>query len=392
MPIPFFPTLADTIDQHLKLKPTGEYRVRFERRQDRDFDAAARDNRSDLLQRIRVGADWHLGSLWSGSVQYQYSHDLVQTPRRNFSDDGSYLMLLEAKWKHKGRTVTVGRQKINFGSDRLVAVSDWSNTSRSFDGLRYQDSKWDAFAVRIGAQQDPPPNARIVGAGHKWRHGTTALIFKRDSVAAGAVNLWTLDHMMSGKLGTWSWDGELALQTGRNLGLDHEAWAMHLGAGTSLSKASQVYVELNAASGGSTPTKVRTFDALFGSNHKFYGIMDLFGLRNINQWQATITHSLGGGKELKLRSSYNTLRDNRDFWYASSGRPNNGPNGAFRDVSGSSGNEIGWEFDLEGFWKLDARQTLGAGIGCFVPGRFIKSQTNQSRTQVFFYASYTFRY
>ncbi|MBV6457111.1 MAG: hypothetical protein HONBIEJF_00218 [Fimbriimonadaceae bacterium] len=393
MPITLLLGLSGAVDTHqLKLKPVGEYRVRFERRQDRDFDDATADNRSDLLQRFRIGLDWQSGPLWSGSAQYQYAHGLVHTPRRNFSDDSSLLFVLDARWKHKDRTVTAGRQKMSFGSERLVATSDWGNASRTFDGLRYQDSAWDIFGARIGAQQDPPPNARIFGAGHKWRYGMTALLFKRDSVPAGQTNVWTLDHIMSGKLGMWAWDGEVALQTGRTLGLDHEAWALHVGAGTPLTKATQVYVEWNAASGGSTPTKVRTFDALYGSNHKFYGIMDLFGLRNLNQFQATLTHSLGKGKEVKLRGSYNTLRDNRDFWYASSGRPNNGAAGAFRDITGGSGNEIGWEFDVEGSWKLDNRQTLAGGIGFLVPGRFVRAQTKQSRTQIFFFASYTFRY
>lgn len=370
----------------------AEARLRFERRLDRDFNRASSDNRSDLFQRYRVGLRWKPEGPWSGVVQYQYAHNQAWTRTRNGSDESSDLFLANVQWQKDGKTVTAGRQRIILGSERLIGALEWVNTARTFDAVRYQDASWDLFAGRIGVQSPLPGSARLGAASYRSKWGQTSLIFKHDKSSAGSVDLWTLAHAYRKMYGEIEFDFEGAYQFGSNLGRTHQAWAYHLQVAKNLDPKTNIQLEWNSASGGPSTGTSRTFDNLYPTNHKFYGVMDLFAWRNMNQLQLTVTHKPRKDLDLKGRLSTAWLQDARDAWYSAGGRPNVGPSGAFRDATGNSGRNVGWEFDLEANWRRNARESVSAGLGIFNPGGFVKKLANDGRAQVFFYLQYGIRF
>ncbi|MCE9558923.1 MAG: alginate export family protein, partial [Armatimonadetes bacterium] len=246
-------TVQDALHQHLTIE--SEYRLRYERRLDRDFNETTRDNRSDAFQRIRVGARYKDKGPWSGFAQYQYAHGEGWTSTKNGSDESSDLLQLYAQRQTKSDKITIGRQKINLGTERLIGSLEWVNRSRSFDAIRFQTALWDVFVGRIAVQNAQPQKLHIGAVSYASKIGASSLIHKQQSTTAGNVNIITLDHSMKQNAGTVELDFEAAVQFGRNLGKDQEAWALHLGATKKLSANAKLMAEWNSASGGGSATK-----------------------------------------------------------------------------------------------------------------------------------------
>lgn len=393
MPIPlpaglFFASQANK--QVLQLET--EARVRFERRLDRDFSANRADDRSDLHQRYRIGVRWKPRPGLVGFLQYQYAHTSMRTSAFNASDESSDVLQANLQFSEGNRSLTLGRQRTNLGSERLIGSAEWNNVTRAFDGIHYRDPKWELFAARVGVQQPLPGEARLAAATHRWAYGETSLIFKHDAPATGSIDLWTLTHSYRTNWGSSTFEGEFAYQFGKNLGRNHQAWAYHLQVSRPLAPKWTGSIEWNSASGGGATGTSRTFDNLYPSNRKFFGVNDMLTWRNVDHLQVTATYKPREDLQILGRLSTSWLHDRTDAWYAASGRPNQGPSGPLWDPSGNSGRHLGWEVDLEGSWRRNQREALAAGVGLFVPGQFVRRLVTNPRSQVFVYAQYAIKF
>lgn len=366
-PLPMQPILLD-------LKPYLDYRFRAERRLDRDFFAPANDNRTDAFNRFRVGVEWKSGKNWSGDVQYQLAHDEYWKVGKTASDESSDLNLAYAKYKDSNVEVTLGRQKINIGSERLIGALEWSMTGRAFDGVRVKTGRWDTYAFKVGVAYPKPGRTRVAGTSYTSPYGLSSLIFKHDNQGGPSADLWTLSHFWQGKWDKWTAEAEAAVQAGHTPSKRLSAWAFHGGAGYAFTKATKGFVEFNAASGGGNADTSYTFDNLLPTNHKFYGSMDLQSWRNMNEIAFGVEHQCN--TKLNLKASWHSfsLRDPSDGWYGAGGGVNQGPNGAYLDATGMSGRNLGSEIDLDVAYKYNPRTTVSAGFGLFSPGSFVKSR------------------
>ena len=366
--------------QHIQLeiKPYLDYRLRVERRLDRDFFAPQNDNRTDAFNRFRVGVEWKSGKNWSGDVQYQLAHDEYWKVGKTASDESSDLNLAYAKYKDTKVEVTLGRQKINIGSERLIGALEWSMTGRAFDGVRVKSGRWDAYAFKVGVAYPKPGRTRIAGTSYFSPYGLSSLIFKHDDQGGPSADNWTLSHLWQAKWDKWSAEGEAALQTGHTPTKQLRAWAFHGGVGYGFTKATKAFVEFNAASGGGNTDTSFTFDNLLPTNHKFYGSMDLQSWRNMNEVVLGIEHQCN--PKLNLKASWHafSLRDASDGWYGAGGALNQGPNGPYIDPTGLSGRNVGSEIDLDATYKYNPRTTISAGFGLFSPGSFVKARNGGS--------------
>lgn len=381
------PIMLPPQEDQFTWKVSGEYRIRYERRIDRDFKSSTRDNDSTLFQRGRATLDWKYGENLSGTIQYQYAHGLFWKPTKTSSDENSNITQLNVKFKAPEGTWTVGRQKVIVGSERLVGAGEWTNVGRSFDGVRFQTKDWDAFAVRVGHSDPWPPNARLVGIGHSWKNGgTTNVLYKADADATGKVNLTTLDHAQTWKTKDFDIDAEAAYQFGKTKGKDHTAWAVHFGASHAFNKDSKLALELNSASGGGGTNSTHTFDNLYPTNHKFFGIMDLFAWKNNTNIIGTFTTKTGPNVEFKTRLIGAWLNDKKDAWYGASGKA------GLKDANGNSGRFLGNEVDFEFTWKRNANESLMVGYGFFAPGGFVKKVTAENTTQHFGHVQYLIKF
>jgi hypothetical protein len=359
--------------QDISVNPYFEVRERVERRLNRDFDSDIPDDRSDLLSRWRLGAELDLRHGWRAEAQVQFAHDLVWTPQRNFSLDHTSLSLAYVDGPTPVGRLTVGRQKIAIGSQRLVGPLEWANVPRSFDAARVRTPELDVFAASIGVARPRPEDARIAGVSHRSPAGLTNLFYKHDAHADGDIDVWTLNHWANRTAGPWMLNFEGALQGGKTRGKDHEAWALHARAGYRVDPRTTFHLEANAASGGETATTVRTFDNLYPTNHPFYGIMDLQSWRNMRELSVGMEHRVRPNVLLRATAHRFWLQDPRDAWYGAGGAPNRHAGGIFRDPTGLSGRHVGDELDLESVWTLDRRTTVSAGIAVFLPGTFVRN-------------------
>lgn len=391
--IPLLPVATADSPAQFNHKVEIETRTRLERRLDRDFDAVFNDNRTDLLSRVRVGVNWTYGKNVSGVVQYQYAHDLAFTSRRNFSTENSDLFQANVKFARNKESVTVGRQRIAVGSERLIGALDWVNTGRTFDAIRYQTPQLDVFAGRIGVAIPRPRDARIAAGFVKTAPATYGLIFKHDESTTGDIDLFTFTTAYRrplGKLTELEFEG--AYQWGRNQGRDHDAWAIHAQINQKVNPRITAFAEWNAASGGGDAGTNRTFDNLYPTNHKFYGLMDLHAWRNLDMLALGLTYKARPDMDVKLRYATSRLRDPSDSWYAAGGAPNRWVGGAFRDPSGQSGRHLGEEFDVEWVYRASSTRQVSAGIGWFKPGSFVRNVSGASRTQVYGFVQYSVRF
>lgn len=377
----------------LKVSPYLDVRIRYERRLDRDFFEPKADNRSDFLTRCRPGVKLQYGKEWSGEFQYQLAHDEILRPGLTMSDEASDLNLAFVKFKDKNYEVTFGRQKINIGSERLIGSLEWAMVGRSFDGVRVTTKNWDAFAFKVGVAAPMPRKTKIVGGTYSSSLGLSSLIFKSDDQPAFPTDHWTLSHLYQKQFGKWAYDAEAAVQAGHMSGKKLQAWALHLAATYSFNKTTKGFLEFNAASGGSNADNVYTFDNLLPTNHKFYGSMDLQAWKNMQEIAFGVEHKFDAKLSGKANYRVFSLRDASDAWYGAGGGPNSGGLGTFVDPTGTSGRDIGNEFNLEFNYKQSATTTFSGGFGIFSPGGFVKKLNGGSaNTQYWFYLMTQFKF
>ncbi|MBS1705151.1 MAG: alginate export family protein [Armatimonadetes bacterium] len=373
-------------------KISGDYRSRYERRIERDFTGAHRDSEANLLQRARVTFDWKSKSGVSATAQYQYAHSLMWRPTLNKSDENSQLTLLNAKSTNSEGVWTVGRQRINLNDERLVGSSDWTNVGRSFDAVRFQSKRFSAFAAKLGTADAHSRNARLIGLSADSNLGSTNFLYKADNDGSGDVRIYTLDQVARVNLGKGVLQAEAAVQTGRNKGKNHSAWAYHVGYDLPVTPKLNVLLEMNSASGGTSGSTVRTFDNLYPTNHKFFGVMDLMSWKNINHTMVTVNYKATKNMDMKVRLATATLRDPKDYWYAANGKPNTSNGSGLRDLTGVAGRNLGNEADFELVYRRTSTDTISAGVAMFLPGHFVKSLAGDGKTQKFLYVQYAVRF
>ena len=378
-------THLDSQAIELHIKPFLEIRERYERKIDRDFQRNSRDNRSDFLTRIRVGANLKMGKL-SGKLTYQYSHNLAQTPARNFSTERSDL----AEAYIKAGAWTFGRQRIAIGSQRVVGESQWHNVSQSFDGVRFEAGRDTAFAFRQGTLPTPSKRLFFAGAARKDQTGVSMLLYKSDRgkqrftlAREGAIKV--VQNVTLEYIG--------AVQAGSESGKQVRAWAGYARATRAIQPRLDGFVEINAASGGRSGGTIRTYDQGFATGHDRLGLLDTTGWQNILQFGFGLKAKLGAKDTLKFQAHHLQLLDAKDAWYGVGGGANARVGGTYLDATGAAGKQVGHEWDLDYQRKMDANTTLQVGVGIFAPGRFVKTlQAGPHRHHVFGYIQFSKRF
>lgn len=415
----------------------GQFRVRYDAKENagsfpnRDF-LGGFDNSNDYLQfRSKVHLGYQPTPWLAAYVEGRDSHvigDRRATPETDTFDlHQAYLRLGDPK--QFPLSLKLGRQELSYGDERFLGVSDWSNFGRSFDAAKVRwehPSFWvDAFTGRqVIALDDTFNHAND----YDWLSGvylgtrelapfqdTEVFVLTRD-VAAGSptaitptlggpgprdvLTAGTRWKSVPGRLGPWDYLFEFAGQTGSlNLGgrrQTQDSFSANFTLGYSWKEtwgAPRLAAGYDFASGDENPADGAngTFEPLFGTNHKLYGVMDLFGPRN--------THIPRAGFSLKPAKGLTVAVDWLGFWlvetadylYPETGgaRTQNGY-GRHLDFSPQIGNEI----DVLAAWQPLAWGQVQAGYGHFFPGTYLRQTAALGRHPVeeadWFYVSATF--
>ena len=298
-----------------------------------------------------------------------------------------YLQLV-APWRGNEVGLRAGRQEIALGNERLVGAVNWSNTGRTFDGARVSlapsgaagADRWSATAFaavmeengrRFGvttATATPAPDHLVVGAyasrgapgapgadltvlydgGARYRsysdaHRTTADARLRAPLPF-AFRVELEGAVQTGVQAFVPVTGSPATQSVR-------AWlaaariAHAIGRGTATAG-------VDLLSGDDSPTDARysAFSTMFGTNHPFYGLLDVIGD------PATTTKDRG------LRDVFVSAGHPITSWLA--------PRGELHRFTLATGAErrLGAEADLVAPFRLAAGTTLELGYALFRAG------------------------
>ncbi|MCG8650006.1 MAG: alginate export family protein, partial [Pirellulales bacterium] len=302
-----------------------------------------------------------------------------------------------------------------YGAQRLVSPLDWANTRRTFDGGRflYKGDTWnvDGFFVH--------PVNRNAANESKIDDTNEAVDFwglyaSRDDLSIGNVEVYYLGlvndllnfdyHTLGSRLtgttaGGTMYEVESGYQFGSNSnGSDHSATFFTAGLGRKLEICTRcgewnpiVWAWYDFASGEDDPTQVARgddgFDHLFPLAHKYNGLMDLFGRRNLNDVNFQfITPLLGPKVKLLLWYHYFFL-DERTTPYGVTLAPFNPAN-----VAGDR--ELGHELDVLFNVTVTPRTSMLLGYSYFSAGDYYDTTagvpTNQDAQ--FFYMQYQTRF
>lgn len=354
-------------------------RLRLEGRTNRDFDRRTGDGRAQLLQRTRVGVryrpdpQWDLRFMLQDSRNWDHSHPPADEAELEVQEAwGSYAGLADGKLK-----LTVGRQPLSYGNQRLLGAFEWSNVARRFDALKVTwnagPAVLDGFVAELGSSPGTTTvNGELWGLYSVWpklwgARGEAYGLWLHDPSSA-TTNIVTLGGRRSASVGPWTYDLEGAVQVG-----DVTAFAAALEGGRRLGSF-EVRGGYNVASGDSSPGVggSHTFANLFPTNHLYYGYLDYQSWRNLHNLHARVRVPTRG--YVRAEAVYNAfwLFDSRDFWYGAAGAPMRGSFGPFRDPAGAAGTQVGQELDVVISIGSGPRGGFEFGYGHFWPGGFIR--------------------
>ncbi len=419
-----------------------------------DVDALTDD--SWLLQRFRIGVAVKPVSWLKLYVQGQDSREAysdrpnVPTVLGSEGDDAfdlrqAYIQLGDPK----GFTLTVGRQLLSYGDERLIGSFDWNNIGRTFDAVkaRYAAEKWslDAFASTVVVPKRHMFNQSDAFNGNETNRGqifsglyfsTTALSFQTTDLyilhlhedtnasylptATGNTDFATFGFRIKSKPGVFhheaeispsadgkstvpasksapklvgfNYDAEAAFQTGEQRGLDLTAYAIHAGAGYTFDApwTPRLGIEGNYGSGDNDPTdgSSETFQNLFPTNHKFYGYMDVFSWQNMKELAAQL--KLQPAKTVTVQLDYHAfwLASTDDVWYRANGIT---PVRALTPAARNADSFAGSEADVTVTWNVRKWASVQVGYSLFFAGQYL-SDTGADSDADFGYVQTTFNF
>lgn len=384
------------------------YRLRLEVRDNGDLDSGRPDTSLMALQRVRIGLDLHhaewlqvlaelqdsraLG-MGNGSVVYSGNADLHQ----------AFLRLTIARLL----TLTLGRQMIDLGDQRLVGSLEWSNVGRVFDALRIGVShgmgSLDVFAAVFtpesggnllrgtwfaGIHSTLELRSRAV----VWDHYVLGLFDTEGALPQGTVRdpgadagpgpereIVTVGTRLAlsgrGLASTF----EVAYQTGYHFvghepgaaTVFHDAYALHGDVQYTFQAplSPAIRIEVNHASGNRDDASRHwsRFDNLFPTNHGHYGALDLAS------WSAILDASAGlsfsPARDVRIRADYWILLRGspHDGWFGASGAELAPAPDPLNPTAHDTDLLLGHEVDLLLKAAVNAHLAIQAGMGVFVP-------------------------
>jgi hypothetical protein len=383
------------------LRLSGEYRIRAEGYEGASY--TPENNQGYLLSRLHLNMDLKV-SWFRVFAQMEDARPLGNDaiPKASPYKDSADLhqAFVELGNMTSGRfSVRAGRQELIFGDQRVLGSANWLNTPRTFDAVRaavnFGKIRVDAFSASVVNPVNGVFDHHKAGDDIHGLYGTISKVLPGATIepyifwrlARGLVteegtpgrrDTKTLAIRVSRKAGNGpDYTGHFLRQYG-NIGADTvSAYAFNLAAGYTLKNAPlqpRVFVDWAYASGDKNARDGRnnTFDQLYPSGHGLYGIVDLFGWRNLSDVKTGV--EIKPWKKTQLSAVTNSLY----LANAHDGLYNGAGNLVVRKADGSAGTHIGQELEGTGSYAFTRFLSAGAGYGHLFPGHFIKSATKGS--------------
>lgn len=371
----------------LTLDVGGQYRARYHHEQNmRGLGLTGRDDRF-LLHRSRLFANAQLGERFRVYAEYidavsNYEDFAPRPIEENRSDVLNGFIdarLLEAcdgsLWAR------AGRQELLYGDQRAISPLDWANTRRTFDGAKvfWRGEQWDADAFWT---RPVPPDARnfdnpdlsqeFLGLYTTYKgleRGPLDLYFLRYAEYSGApdFDFNTFGARRRGELNNWLWDLEGAYQFGNFGAADASSGFFTCGGGRRFEAPWNPTLWLYYDWAEGDETQGAGYHHLFPLGHRYLGFMDLFGRRNIEDFNVLLTAA--PREKITLQAWWHV------FWLQRGDDiPYNvlmGPSPAIGTPIVPGGSRyLGQELDLLAAWALHPRMELQLGYSYFWSGEW----------------------
>lgn len=308
-----------------------------------------------------------------------------------------------------------GRQEIALGAQRYVSPLDWANTRRTFDGgrLMYTGSDWniDGFwlapTIRDFRDFDESnENAALYGvyATNKslFDNGTLDLYWLAfDNENAGAQGFFfdSLGARYNGKLGGLLFETEGAYQFGQNTdGTDHDGGFFMAGLGKAFTEHSckpTAWVYFDWASGDDEQAAGKGHHHFQPLAHKYNGFMDLYGRRNLIDFNIFSTLQIAPKVKAVLWYHNFWLENENDTPYSVTMAPQQA---GVTPTDSHLGNELDFVLQL----GITPRSGLALGYSRFWAGEYYNSPglltadgaplTQDNASANFFWAQYTLNF
>ncbi len=363
------PLVAQDAETYPAFRFDGQLRLRGEA----DHRTVGVDPDFATLSRIRGGVEANLMDWIRVSLQLQDAR-AWGSELNTLTDAGADHFDLHQGYVELGRseafTARLGRQEFALADERLVGAVGWSNTGRSFDGVRLlgeaSGTTWTLFWYNVAERDsllvvgvDPQLNQGINDDGwflggfasRQFGDATSEATFVIDRKAVTDES-YTVNLRLHGRAGKFQYDAAGAYQ----FGPDRGAWLASANAGVAIGRGT-VAAQFDYLSGDEDPEDDRTkaFNTLYATNHKFYGFMDylLFIPEQLDQAglvDAVLRGSLNASASTTIRLDLHRLltAQKRDGERA-----------------------LGTELDLIGRWRVARPADLELGIGLFMPETLI---------------------
>lgn len=429
------PTGLPTWDQslkHIALAPgdlawisvAGSERWREERVRAYQFSSAPSMQNDFSTSRTLLSADLHAGTATGpyarGFAEFRdaqgYDRTLPGGVRTNELDRHDWQdAFVEGGWGGTG--VRWGRQDVNLGRERLVGISDWTNSRRSFQGVRVftvlGSIAIDALDAQVITVRSDLPNrpdsttrfryAAIGAADLGAARGTLAPATWQVYVLRLDAPLATGDERSTyGTSAQWKWpvspssgaqasfEYEAAEQRGRQATKAIDAWFVATEAQLALKGAvlsPTLIVGYDRASGdkNSTDAENGTFTALYASSHSHGGIADVFGRGNLAELRGGMNVDPASWLQLGVVTRSFSRVELDDGVYTKQ-------NTLFRAAGASAERAVGTETDFTTTVRIGRNLRLIGGIAEVDPGRFLTETAGGAQVQRFSFLGTTFTF
>lgn len=377
----------------------GEFRFRFEGRQGLGYLAGNHDAYG--LFRLRLNVDLTPTPWLEVFVQGQDSRAPGIRPASAngvFRDPAD----LRQAWVRIGGpeagpvSLTVGRQLLLFGDQRLVGPLDWTNTARTWDAVRLEvrpvsGMRFDVFSSSVvrndpGLEIDRSPEGNNLHGVYgsigqvlpeatiepfvMWR--TNPRVTGENGVP-GDLDRYSAGARVAGRLPDgFDYAGTLVEQWGSFAGGDirARAWSALVGRTFQVPMSPRVFVEYNFASGDedSSDGEIGWFDDIYPTAHLYYGYNDLIGWRNIRNLRIGATAQTF--PRLRFAVDYHAfwLADAHDDLYNAAGAVT-----VVSPAAGAAETRVGDEIDVTVSSPLTSTITVGGGIGHLFAGPYLEA-------------------
>jgi hypothetical protein len=379
------------------LKLSGEVRLRYESRLGLDFREGNDDGYG--LVRTRLNIDIQPSSWLQFFVQGQ---DARAPGIDDSRASGLYRDPLDLRQAYvrlkvgerRTAALSVGRQLLNYGDQRLIGPLDWTNTSRAFDAVKLEvqpaeNVRLDFFSASVVENN---PNRRVnrspEGNNLHGVYGSVGGVIPKSTIEpyllwkttpfvgtelgrsgdldrySGGVRIWGKE------LGRWDYNLAVIRQWGDAAGNRISAWGSYAEVGYTIPVrwTPRAYAEYTFGSGDADPNdgRVGGFDDLYPTAHLWYGYNDMVGWRNLK--------NLRLGLQLQPHRKLKTSFDYHSFWLA--GRHDGLYNAAGRlavaaPEAGATDTKVGDEIDVTFTVPLTPVVAVGCGVGHLFPGPFL---------------------